>query len=270
MSYDASAVLAIPRPNLDEPADFEVILTTITDYLDGLVASRRAAGLIAARGAAGPDAQFHRATDTGELAVSYAAAWRIIAQLAGVSTLAARPGAGIYGRMHRASDAGNPIAFDNGVTWEDLAKAADLAGRLSTGGGTLTGFLQLINGAVGQELRYAVLYGVMDRLDGAGFTNAGASIAVNLNAEQVIQRTLNQNTTVSFPGTPATPNAHVSALLYLKQDATGGRTVTWPAAMKWPGDVAPALSGAGKLDVIGVTWDGTTIRGSIVAQNYAA
>lgn len=41
----------------------------------------------------------------------------------------------------------------------------------------------------------------------------------------------------------------------VRQDATGGRTITtWPAGVKWPGGTAPTLtSGANKADVI-VLW----------------
>lgn len=46
-------------------------------------------------------------------------------------------------------------------------------------------------------------------------------------------------------------------LLELIQDATGGRTVTWPASVKWPGGTAPTLSGASKTDLVTLVWNGT-------------
>lgn len=39
--------------------------------------------------------------------------------------------------------------------------------------------------------------------------------------------------------------------LRLQQDATGGRTVTWPSNVFWPSNTAPTLSGANKQDLIG-------------------
>lgn len=53
-------------------------------------------------------------------------------------------------------------------------------------------------------------------------------------------------------------------LLILKQDGTGGRVVTWPGAVKWPGGAAPTLTAAANaVDMIelvtvdnGTTWFG--------------
>lgn len=46
--------------------------------------------------------------------------------------------------------------------------------------------------------------------------------------------------------------------LYLAQDSTGGRTVTWPANVLWHGGYMPPLSaGASSVDVFELDWDGT-------------
>lgn len=55
--------------------------------------------------------------------------------------------------------------------------------------------------------------------------------------------------------------------IILTQDATGGRTVAWPANVKWSAGTAPALSGAGKTDVFKFIWDGTSWLASVEAQN---
>ena len=40
-------------------------------------------------------------------------------------------------------------------------------------------------------------------------------------------------------------------IIFLKQDGTGSRTVTWPAAVKWSAGTAPTLSTvAGKVDLV--------------------
>ena len=50
--------------------------------------------------------------------------------------------------------------------------------------------------------------------------------------------------------------------LKLKQDATGGRTATFPATVKWAGGTAPTLStGANAVDIISFLWDGTNYYG---------
>jgi hypothetical protein len=73
--------------------------------------------------------------------------------------------------------------------------------------------------------------------------------------------TLTANCTLTFP----TATAGTSFLLRLAQDATGSRTVTWPATVKWAGAVAPTLStGVSKVDYLTfVCVDGSTWFGSV-------
>ena len=56
-------------------------------------------------------------------------------------------------------------------------------------------------------------------------------------------------------------------VLKLVQDATGSRTMAWPAAVTWPAGTAPTLSGASKVDVITLYWDGTNYFGTF-SVNY--
>lgn len=45
--------------------------------------------------------------------------------------------------------------------------------------------------------------------------------------------------------------------LVLKQDGTGGHTVTWPGTIKWPAGAAPTLSTAGNsIDVVTLVYNG--------------
>jgi hypothetical protein len=60
--------------------------------------------------------------------------------------------------------------------------------------------------------------------------------------------------------------------LYLVQDGTGGRIVTWPASFKWPGAVVPVLSTApAAIDiVVAETFDnGTTWFANLAGKGYA-
>lgn len=73
--------------------------------------------------------------------------------------------------------------------------------------------------------------------------------------------TLTANCAITFP----TPAAGASLSVFLTQDATGSRTVTWDAAVKWAGGTAPTLTTAAtKTDVFrffcpdGVKWYGVT------------
>lgn len=78
--------------------------------------------------------------------------------------------------------------------------------------------------------------------------------------------TLTANCSLAFP----TAAAGESFLLALVQDATGSRTVTWPAAVKWAGGTAPTLTTTpGKTDVFSfVCLDGTHWLGFVPGQNF--
>lgn len=74
--------------------------------------------------------------------------------------------------------------------------------------------------------------------------------------------TLTGNTTLSITNLPSDGKVHYLTLA-ITQDATGGRTVTWPASVKWPGGTAPTLTTTGgKKDVITFRWNGTELQGA--------
>jgi hypothetical protein len=57
-------------------------------------------------------------------------------------------------------------------------------------------------------------------------------------------------------------------VLTIVQDGAGGRTLTWPANVRWPGSVAPILTTtAGRADVVYLVAVGNVLLGSI-GQNY--
>ena len=59
-----------------------------------------------------------------------------------------------------------------------------------------------------------------------------------------------------------------SFIMYLKQDGTGSRTVTW-STVKWAGGTAPTItSTASKQDIYSFFADGTNWYGVTVGQNY--
>lgn len=70
---------------------------------------------------------------------------------------------------------------------------------------------------------------------------------------------LASNTTISFSNA-VTGGRYV---VLLKQDSTGSRTVTWPAAVLWPSASAPTLSTTGsKTDLVTLFFDGTNYYGN--------
>lgn len=94
--------------------------------------------------------------------------------------------------------------------------------------------------------------------------------AINLASGNVVSATLAGNTTFTFSG--ATASTACSFGLYLTQDATGGRTVTWPASVRWAGGTAPTLStAANSVDILVFETinGGTAWYGSLVGTNFS-
>lgn len=101
--------------------------------------------------------------------------------------------------------------------------------------------------------------------------NATAASAITIDGTQskTARRQLTGNVTATISGTP-TAGLAFSVTLILVQDATGGRTVTWPAAIKWPGGVKPVLStAANAIDVVTIFWDGTEWVGFLSGVAFA-
>jgi len=77
-------------------------------------------------------------------------------------------------------------------------------------------------------------------------------------------------TTLTLSGAPASGTVGTFTL-FITQDATGSRTITWPAAVKWANGVAPTLTTTGtKIDIVTLTTynAGSTWFGLVVAQNF--
>lgn len=96
--------------------------------------------------------------------------------------------------------------------------------------------------------------------------NTGTAYTINLANGTIQYLTLTGNCTYTFP----TPVAGQSFMLIQRQDGTGGRTVTWPASVDWPGATAPTLtSTANRVDKFVFTAiDGSNWLGSNAGQNY--
>lgn len=94
--------------------------------------------------------------------------------------------------------------------------------------------------------------------------NSGTAFTVNF-SKQVQQVTLTGNCTFTFTAPPGPARL----LLELTQDATGSRTVTWPAAVKWSGGTAPTLTTtAAHVDLILLEYDGTNYIGSSILDYH--
>lgn len=83
-------------------------------------------------------------------------------------------------------------------------------------------------------------------------------------------RTLTGNVTFVLPTPAATPSRSGTITLVLTQDATGGRTITWPASVKWPDGIAqqPATA-ANSVSMIHLLWTGAQWFGLVGGKSFA-
>jgi hypothetical protein len=94
--------------------------------------------------------------------------------------------------------------------------------------------------------------------------NSSTAITIALTNGTVQIITLTGNATITMP----TATSGKSFIMYLKQDGTGSRTVTW-STVKWAGGTAPTItSTASRQDIYSFFADGTNWYGTTVGQNY--
>ena len=95
-------------------------------------------------------------------------------------------------------------------------------------------------------------------------TNVSTSITLSLDNGTIQYLTLTGNTTISMP----TVASGKSFVMYLKQDATGSRTVTW-SIVKWAGGTVPTVTAAAsRMDIFSFFSDGVNWYGAVIGQNY--
>lgn len=88
--------------------------------------------------------------------------------------------------------------------------------------------------------------------------SVSVSYTIDLTLGTVFNLTLNGNTAFTFPA----PEAGAQFTLNLRQDGTGGRSVTWPMLARWANDLSPTLSSTGlRTDTINFVSDGTVWMG---------
>jgi len=94
--------------------------------------------------------------------------------------------------------------------------------------------------------------------------NSSTAITLDLTNGTVQIITLTGNATITMP----TATSGKSFIMFLKQDGTGSRTVTW-STVKWAGATAPTITAtASKQDIYSFFADGTNWYGVTVGQNY--
>lgn len=92
-----------------------------------------------------------------------------------------------------------------------------------------------------------------------------ANIAWDLSANQVARVTLGGNRTLSNPTNKVEGNVYV---LIVKQDGTGGRTLSFSSDYKFAGGIAPTITTtANKADVLTFVCEGTNLLG-VASQSF--
>ena len=95
--------------------------------------------------------------------------------------------------------------------------------------------------------------------------NSGTADTIDWTAGNKQRSTLTGNVTFTF----TEPTGPCNLIFKLIQDATGSRTVTWPADVNWPGGTAPTLTTtANATDIVSFYYDGTDFYGQ-VALNFS-
>lgn len=94
--------------------------------------------------------------------------------------------------------------------------------------------------------------------------NSGTAVTFNWNDGNIQTVTLTGNATFTF----SNPQSGASYQIIITQDATGGRTITFPT-VKWEGGAAPSLTGtANSIDIVTLTYNGSSYFG-VISKNHA-
>jgi hypothetical protein len=100
--------------------------------------------------------------------------------------------------------------------------------------------------------------------------NTGTGYTIDLANGTVFELTLDNATTFTFPSTGIAGELG-EFWIYLKRDATGGRTITWDSDIKWAMDIVPSLdTTASTLTIFRFTQLGNSSRwyGEVLGMGY--
>lgn len=88
------------------------------------------------------------------------------------------------------------------------------------------------------------------------------TVAVDASVARMFSLTLTGNATLGFP---TNLTAGMKFEIFIRQDATGSRTLAYGSGWKFPSGIVPVLStAANSLDILAAVYDGTTLAGNLV------
>lgn len=108
-----------------------------------------------------------------------------------------------------------------------------------------------------------ILHKLPEKITSISATTATTNI--DFSNGSLFNLTLGADTTISFTGiSQLTNNSSFTTTIFVKNDATAGRTITWPIGIKWTGGIIPPkTTTANAIDIwtfftidAGITWYG--------------
>lgn len=101
--------------------------------------------------------------------------------------------------------------------------------------------------------------------------NSGTALTIDASSASGWIKTITLSANCTFTLSGAASGRATQLELVLTQDATGGRTVTWPASVRWSGGAPPLSAAGGSTDRIVLTsYNGGTVwYGDLVGVAYA-
>ncbi len=159
--------------------------------------------------------------------------------------------------------AGSPVAIPDGATRTIHVRGTEFT--IIADDATATGAL-LADGSIpasgdfdwaDQELKRALL---LDYAETLSSPVSDGTVDLDLELGNVFDITLDQDTTFTFSNPPVSGTAGTFTLI-IRQDGTGGHTVTLPGTVDWEGGTGPSFStGASSIDIVSfLTVDADTI-----------
>ncbi len=107
--------------------------------------------------------------------------------------------------------------------------------------------------------------------DLVGVTTAtwGASVVLDKYPQTYISTLTTSVSSMALPTSPIGLQSGTVTLV-IKQDATGGRTITWPTPILWPEGIEPQpTSGANSISVFNLLWTGQEWLGLVGGKTFA-
>ncbi len=178
-----------------------------------------------------------------------------VSNLLGLGTIASDPTGLAAGSVYYNTTS-NKIRAYNGTAWSDVSPFTTTGTDIYFTGGKV---------GIGNSAPASALDVTGSFYSRLNTVTWAATTAIDWSLGNTQKVTLGGATTFTF----ANGQSGGKYTLVLIQDATGSRTVTWPASVKWSGGTAPTLTTtATKTDFVGFIYDGTNYFGVGSALNF--